>query len=86
MNKNMSSFQIISEIEVSEVVHVIIVKTYLNMNMLRITIEIKRQTIDMQQPMYDTTVSALASVGYDERYIRVCMDTIQSSRNIIYLF
>ena len=37
------------------------------MTMLSTTIEIKRQTIDIQHPIYDTIVNASASVDYDER-------------------
>ena len=49
------------------VVHATTVETYLNIHMLRTTIEIRRQIIDIQHPMYDITVRASASVGYDKK-------------------
>ena len=39
---------------------------YLYINMLSTTIDMRRQIIDMQHPMYDIMVSASASVDYNK--------------------
>ena len=48
--------------------------------MLNIAIDIKRQTIDIEHPMYDITVSALASVGYGEEYVLYRFSMLQNGR------
>ena len=51
------------------------------MIMLSTTIEIKRQTSDIQHPMYDMIVNASASVDYDEK-----VHVATSHRNFVNLF
>ena len=47
--------------------------------MLRTIMDMKRQTIEMLHPMYDTKVSALASVDYDEKCMYIATMLLSSS-------
>ena len=93
MNKNMSSFQKISEMKRKtsvKSVHIYVVhttiETYLNIHILRTTIEIRRQTIEIQHPMYDITVKASASVACDVKYSTYVFTIICNSKNFYLLW
>ena len=49
------------------------------MHMLSTTMDMKRQIIETQHPMYDTKVSALASVDYDEKCMHIATMLLSSS-------